>query len=188
MSEEDEEGEDLWDIEDKPLEGEECFNKKISLENLEMCKREAKRMGLCLVNQDEVDMYYMFINVVGLLSWQARLLVCQHGYGIGSRDCLAGYHFTKSSSSTLEAQLNNWGRPWTIKGKAYSIRLQPAQIENLRLVAYACYAAKRISCRPEEFDVSMLRWQHLDGLKTKMLWERDHRISDADIPPDPLQG
>lgn len=124
----DEEEEFLEDIRDEPLEGEEHFNKNTSLKNIAVRSRDSKRMALYLVDQDEVDMYYMFINVVGLLPWQALLLVSQLGYGIISHDSLAGYHFTKSSSS-LEAQLKTGKDPGPLKASP-----TPSGYNRLRLI------------------------------------------------------
>ena len=168
---------------EEPCEGEDDFDEDISKDKQERRRKEARRMALCLVDQGEIDMYYMFINFVGLLSWQARLLVAQHGYAINCRASLAGYHFTKDKRSSWDTQVSYWGSKFTnSKGTSYNIRLQPLQIDRFKVAAYACHVAERLDCRPEDFDVHMLRRdQHLDQLQLRMDWENSHRITEADI-------
>eukprot|EP00956_Cyclotella_meneghiniana_P011866 scaffold16677_cov21-Cyclotella_meneghiniana.AAC.1 len=120
-------------MDEEPCEGEDDFDEGTSREKQEQRRKEARRMALCLVDQGEIDMYYMFINFVGLLSWQARLLVAQHGYAINCRASLAGYHFTKEKRSSWDTQVSYWGSKFTnSKGTSYTIRLQPLQIARFK--------------------------------------------------------
>ena len=138
-------------------------------------------MGLYLSSRGELDMYYMFIDFVGMQPWQARLLVAAHGHGLSDRKKLAGYHSVKTSH--LDTHMYSWGKRIKLKGREYHISLHPDQIERFRAAAYACFAAERLNWRKEDFDVGDLEVDdHFEELKLLASWEKDHKIEEADIP------